>query len=389
VRRIQQALRPTQPPLISNQPSHVNAPISSATSPHTQPSPVVESASSTSSGRATPPSSNETQVQSLLADRASRLVAQKKKDDEEAKKRRSDKGKAKAEPSAVPEAQRKHVEQLRRKQSAAREERQRILQAIEDDKIARRAKQAEREAQRKAAAEGSEVKPEDEVPFAPASPLYATSGRITAHCALQVRLLDGSTIRSRFSSHDTLKDVRQWVDDTTTGDIGSGSKTPYIFKILLTPLPSKTVDFTEEGNALHDFGLTPSATLILVPARRSRSAALAYAAAPVGGNVFSRIIWYTLSLITGFVGVVLSFFSTLFSTSRPPQGPTQEPVHGEGPASGMDGSRIGARRVNEGRNDQQFYNGNSVSYLPYGCARSTTDQMQQTNFEPRPDDGEE
>jgi hypothetical protein len=328
-----------------------------ASLPTAQPelSPQVDSTSSTSSGRATPQSSNETNVQSLLAERAARLAVQKEKDDEEDKKRRAEK--AKARETTAPEAQRKHVEQVKRKQSAAREERQRILQAIEDDKAARRARQAEKEAMRKAAAE-PEAKPDD-VPFAPASPLYATAGRITEHCALQVRLLDGSTIRSKFSSHDTLKDVRQWVDDTTKGDVHGGRKTGYIFKILLTPLPSKTVDVTEEGKALHDLGLTPSATLILVPVLRN--AATAYAAAPAGGNGFMGLISYILSFITGFLGVLVSFFSTLFSTSGPPQTPAQETGRGYGPASGRDRGGIGARRVNERRNDQQFYNGNSVS----------------------------
>ncbi|KAK0656467.1 hypothetical protein B0T16DRAFT_425035 [Cercophora newfieldiana] len=364
-RRIQKALQSTPAPIPAS-PSPVSAATPAGNPSQPQPSPVGDSNSSTSSGRATPQSSNETQVQSVLAERAARLAVQKKKDEEEAKKRRVEKAAAKAE-STVPEAQRKHVEAVRRKQSAAREERQRILQAIEDDKAARRARQAEKEAMRRAAEEPEEK--QDDVPFAPASLLYPTSGRITEFCALQVRLLDGSTIRSKFSSHDTLKDVRQWVDDTTKGDIHGGGKKGYIFRILLTPLPSKTVDVTEEGKALRDLGLTPSATLILVPA--PRRAATAYAAARTDENAFMGFISYILSFITGFFGVVLSFFSTLFSTAGPPQAPTQDSAPADGVASGRDRSQIGARRVSERRNDQQFYNGNS------------------TNFEPRPDDDEE
>ncbi|KAK0633611.1 hypothetical protein B0T14DRAFT_507369 [Immersiella caudata] len=364
IKRLRKALQPAPPTPMSTPPSPESAALPAA---QTEPSPPVDSTSSTSSGRATPQSSNETNVQSLLAERAARLAAQKKKDDEEAKKRRSEKAKAKAKETAAPEAQRKHVEQVKRKQSAAREERQRILQAIEDDKAARRARQAEKEAMRKAAAEPEEK--QDDVPFAPASPLYATTGRITEHCALQVRLLDGSTIRSKFSSHDTLKDVRQWVDDTTKGDVPGGRKTAYIFKILLTPLPSKTIDVTEEGKALYDLGLTPSATLILVPG--PKHAATAYAAAPVAGNGLRGLISYILSFIASFLGVVVSFFSTLFSTSGPPQAPTPQGGPANGPTTGRDGSRMGARRVNERRSEQQFYNGNS------------------TNFEPRPDDDEE
>ncbi|KAK5654365.1 hypothetical protein OQA88_7274 [Cercophora sp. LCS_1] len=354
IRRITQVLKlatlPAQPAAtaVSHAPSEA----------HSQPNPA--DSSSTSSGRATPPSSTENQqaqVQAMLTERAARLVAQKKKDEEEARKRRIEKGKAKA---VNPDAQSKHADTLKRKQREAREERQRILKAIEDDKIARREAQERREAERRAAAaaDGGAEPQVAESTFAPASPLYPKSGRITEHCALQVRLLNGSTIRSKFLSKDTLKDVRQWVEQTTNGDVG-GSGKGYTFKILLTPLPNRTVDVTEEGKTLQELDLTPSATLILIPVTK---AVEAYASGS-RSILFAPII-FLLAIFNGFMRGVVMFFSTLFSTAGPPSARPSQPT-------GADQTGRGATTGRDGRHDQQFYNGNS------------------TNFEPRPEDEDE
>jgi hypothetical protein len=95
----------------------------------------------------------------------------------------------------------------RKRQQDAREERARILKRVEDDKIERR----HREAQRKAEVKGKEK-----------AQLVVDMGRLEStnlstptirskECALQIRLFDGSTIRSRFPSSGTLlSDVRPW-----------------------------------------------------------------------------------------------------------------------------------------------------------------------------------
>jgi hypothetical protein len=364
LRRLRQALQPPPAPALAS--SRNQAEQGVAPAPASLPAAAVpaapaadtESASSTSSGRATPTSAaaNEAQIQSLLAERAARLAAQKKKDEEEAKKRRLEKSKAKAESIAAgkaPDAQSKHAEALKKKQRVAREERERVLKAIEDDKAARKARQAEKEALRRAAEAAAEVEAKG-LPFAPASQLYPSTGRIHEKCALQVRLLDGSTIRSRFSSRDTLKDVRQWVDDNA--QLG---KTPYTFKILMTPLPSVKLDVTEEGKQLQELGLTPSATLILLPVMRRF--AKAYDDAPPPGNIFMRFLAYAVAYISGFFGVILSFIGTLFSTAGPPA-PLVDNPSSQGPASGRDGGQASGAR--QRRNEQQFYNGNSVGHFP-------------------------
>ena len=87
-------------------------------------------------------------------------------------------------------------------------------------------------------------------------------------CAVQVRLLDGSTIRSRFPSDQTLRThVRAWVDEQRSdGDV------PYTFKQILAPKPNRAITISEEDESLQSLGLTPSATLVMVPVQGSIAA---------------------------------------------------------------------------------------------------------------------
>lgn len=217
--------------------------------------------------------------------------------------------------------------------------------------------------------------------------------RSTGHCALQVRLTDGSTIRSRFSAEkDTVREVREWVE-ATVAESPTVKKGRYTFKVLLTPQPSRRIEQAEEGKTLGELGLAPSSTLILVPVAGGSGSGgrvrFAAAQADEGGNIFQRLIGF----LAAFFSTVVAFFSTLFSVSGPPNaGPTPEEVASEvrgeqqqqatraERASGrlLGGGGAGAA-VNRGagskikgfgderrdeerkRNDQQFYNGNSVS----------------------------
>lgn len=359
------ALIPSQP--AARQPQPTAAP-AAPPAPLNQPI-QVEQSSASSSGGATPPSPNDDQVQLLLAERGARLAEQKEKDEKQAKQRRVEKAKAKAEAEAngskKPDDQNKHAEALKRKQRNAREERQRILKAIEDDKAARKARMAEVRAERRASVASEK---QESAPFAPASQMLPSTGRLSEHCAIQVRLLDSSTIRSRFSSADTLKDVRQWVDDTR-----KDGKEPYVFKVLLNPLPSRTIDVTCEGKSLQELELCPSATLILLRVPKY-TAAYASSASPVAGgqgNVFQRFIGCILTIVTGFFGTIFAFLSALFSINGPPSaapGPassrTSQSLASADAIRRRGGNMAGVDRTDERRNDQQFYNGNSVSHKP-------------------------
>lgn len=295
--------------------------------------------------------------------------------------------------SSSKEAQAKqHAEQLKKKQNEAREERRRILKAIEDDKIARQARKAELEAERQAPTSTPTYS-------APGSQPRPSNSRLSEHCAIQVRLLDGSTIRNRFSSTtDTVRSIRKWVDDARTD-----GKTPYTFKILLTPLPSKAILTDEESQSLQTLKLAPSATLILVPlaGKKTTRPTTSYSAAskslptmvtdngPNAGqenqggdgndnNIFLRFITFILGIINGIFGVIMSFLTTLFSTAGAPQlvdqarqqrQQQQQQASSSATTGGAgDGSRINTlkrQKRPENRNDQQFYNGNSVSLPTY------------------------
>lgn len=171
---------------------------------------------------------------------------------------------------------------------------------------------------------------------------------------LHVRLLDGSTIRNHFASSDTLRStVRPWVDHAIRAG-GSGAAA-YTFKMVRIPPPALAIDVTQEDKPLAEVGLWPSATLILYPVARATSAL----GPGEGGNVLTRFYYFIMATITAMFGFVASFFTSLFRSPCPPPAPTED---ASARVSGLDARRVkgaqGAAR--ERRNDQQFYNGNSV-----------------------------
>ncbi|KAL2269546.1 hypothetical protein VTJ83DRAFT_1730 [Remersonia thermophila] len=416
IRRIKTVLDPTPPatsepatapdasqpaPAATTAPTTQAAPVSESPASSNPPNHEPEPSATSPPTNAAAPGSTNAHVLAILAERAARLAEKKKQEEEEAKRQRAEKAKAKAEAEAKgqpPDEQSKHAAAIRKRQQEARQERERILKAIEDDKAARRARREQEAAARRAGTPGEhddEKKPTPEsAPFAPASqvfpPLHATNPH--PRCAIQVRLLDGSTIRERFSSDETLADVRRWVDETRKDD--AEKRTPYAFKVLLTPLPSRTIDVTEESKTLRELDLVPSSTLILL--RVPKHAAAAYAAGATGavvaggGNILQRVLALATAVFTGFFGSIAAFFSTLFSTSGPPAAAataegrsaagqttqSQAPAEGEarrraGGGVGGGGRVVGLGDLNRGQDDQQdYYNGNS------------------TNFMSRPDDGE-
>ncbi|KAK3952916.1 hypothetical protein QBC32DRAFT_259112 [Pseudoneurospora amorphoporcata] len=382
--------------------------------------PTAASSSSPATTTTTPNTTQQAQIQAILAERAARLAIQKKQQEEAT--RAAARARAAAEDPSSPARQ--AADALRKKQQEAREERQRILKAIEDDKAARKARQLEKQREKEALTASESGEAEDKkgkgkgkakeeeagLPFAPPSPMLPRGNQpiksTGGHCALQVRLTDGSTIRSRFSAEkDTVREVREWVE-ATVSESPAVKNGRYTFKVLLTPQPSRRIEQEEEGKTLGELGLAPSSTLILVPTTAGSRTRVRFAGAEAGvaegtegggGNIFQRLIGF----LVAFFNTVVAFFSTLFSVSGPPNASaTPEHVAAEVRATqaeratgrslgggggggagaavnrGPAGSRIqgfGDERREEERkrkDQQQFYNGNS------------------TNFEPRRDDDE-
>ncbi|OBT64476.1 hypothetical protein VE03_05337 [Pseudogymnoascus sp. 23342-1-I1] len=201
-------------------------------------------------------------VAALLQERKIRMEAEKKKQDAQDKAERVRKAaerKAAIEAGQPEDPKRaadlKYAAQQKKRQQEARGERERVLKQIEDDKAERKARDAARKEQAKVVAGVEQPNPFT----APSSEMG--SMRTGDHCALKIRLFDGSAISSRFPSGATLEgEVRKWVDQEQ-----QVAESPYTFKHILTPFPNKEISISEEGKSLQDLGLVPNATLILVP----------------------------------------------------------------------------------------------------------------------------
>lgn len=357
VRRIQNSFS-AQPSQASHAPPAETA---SSTSPN-QPPQQAPSAEVSQ-----PAYQNETSdnVRRVLAERAARMQAQKEAAERKAKEEQAkaaDKAKADAESGADTEGARAHkqAELVKKRKKQDDEERQRILKRIADDKAERKDRAAERERQRIDNQKIGDVAAA--LSHAPETKLPSTT-KISSMTALQVRLFDGSTIRSRFKTATDLKEVRKWVDEN-----GGGDNSPYTFKQVLTPLPNKNIDATEELKSLGDLGLAPSSTLVLIPVVRYSSA---YDGQPPGG-IFTRV----LRLILGFLTWLLSLIGLGGAGPAPGQNAAASNTGSDSETSARAGSRVrGFQNPDDRRRDQQLYNGNSVRapvlvYVP--CANMLT-----------------
>lgn len=246
-----------------------------------------------------------------------------------------------------------YVTAQKKAQQEVRDERARILKRVEDDKLERKQREAQRREQKTRFTEGSG---DDEHPMhsrAAVNPQRA-SVKTGTQCAIQIRLFDGSTIRRRFPSSDTLqKEVRQWVEEER-GEID----TPFTFRQIMAPPPNRTITISEEEESLQSLGLIPSATLILVPIKGSVGA---YDNKGLG--VISKGVLAGYGLLSSGLGLVSGALGTLkggaLSTTSQSTGQA-----GKSPsASGAQTSSINIRTLTDQyppNEAQQLYNGNTV-----------------------------
>ncbi|RYP03996.1 hypothetical protein DL765_010337 [Monosporascus sp. GIB2] len=380
---------------------------------------AAPAASTAEENGAPPPASSsggmtqDARVRAALAERAKRLEADKKAKDAAAKAEAEARAKARrevvdssgAESSSannnIKAAERKYADGLRQRKQQAAEERRRILRRIEDDRLERKEREAqERQARLLAQATdpeapsdggsggnngfGGSLSPLPSV--GTTSPTSSTrtgarGGAGSDHCNLQVRLLDGSTMRARFPASGTLSgDVRPWIDSSRT----DGSDAPYTFRVVLTPLPNRAVDAGEEtGSTLAELGLTPSATLVLVPVPQFAEAYYGRSSSSDSGSLLWRALAFLWGIPAGILGLLAGF---LFGWGRGGrQRQQRRDVVGRGGSGGDEvelddaparGTTTSARirgfeNAEDRRRDAQFYNGNSL------------------NFEPRRDDDED
>ena len=318
----------------------------------------------TAQNQATPQASIANQpsqaVQNLLADRRRRLEIDQK--EKEAAERAERQAKADArqaaimsDPNSAKGKQATYAAQQRKRQQEAKLERERILQQIEHDKAERK----EKEEQRKALAR-AELQEKDDSALADEQlkneinrPTRPTRSK---ECALQVRMFDGSNIRHKFSSDATLRtDVRSWIDkERMDGDI------PYTFKQILTPLPNRTLSISDEEESLQSLGLTPSATLVMVPVQGYTAAYDHQGLVSRGASTGYSVILGGAGMITGALRTILGFGQ---AAERPNEAQGNEAVGDAAPETRGAGSSINIRTLRdqrEGRDDHQLYNGNQV-----------------------------
>ncbi|RGP71119.1 hypothetical protein FLONG3_7247 [Fusarium longipes] len=315
-------------------------PAQPAPAPVEPPQPIPETPTAPEQSQQAPVSSSTSEnVRRILAERAARLQAQREDNERKVKEERArikEKAKAEAEAGMNTDNARAHkaAEAVKKKRQQDQEERARILKRIEDDKAERRLRAEEREKQRLDNMKGGDVAAS--LVSAPETKL-ADSTKTGGMTALQVRLFDGSTLRSRFKTHAPLKEIRQWVDENRN----DGAQ-PYTFKQVLTPLPNKNIDETEEDKAIGELGLSPSSTLVLIPVKRYTSA-------------YDRDSQGIVSRIIGFLLSIFSWIFGLFGAGDERRGSGQD-----GPASSIRPSQ----NPNGQQRDQQLYNGNSLNFEP-------------------------
>lgn len=184
-----------------------------------------------------------------------------------------------------------------------------------------------------------------------------------SHYRLQVRLFDGSSVRSSFRPSQTIRnDVRPWLDPQMADD-----NRPYNLKHILTPLPSRTISVSEESQTLEELGIGPTATLVMVPVSTYTDAYSTSASSlPVrGASAVYNVVSSAAGIATGLVG---SFFGYAATTPENNEAGSSGPSSAPPPPSTQTSQRPRTtgptirtlRDQQDERGNNQFYNGNQV-----------------------------
>ncbi|KAI9784722.1 MAG: hypothetical protein M1816_000725 [Peltula sp. TS41687] len=270
------------------------------------------------------------------------------------------------DPSFEPKqaGERNHAEELRKRKEQARRERERIMKLVENDRLERRERLERRKMRSRAGSEKSIESSESRLTPSSDAQEPQSSTSTSKQCALQVRLLNGTTLRSRFRSDQTLhKDVRSWIDSNRTD-----GEAPYNFKQILVPQPNRTLSISDEQETLASLGLTPSATLVLFPVSGYTNA-YDGAAAP---GILSRGLSAGYGVVSSGVGLIAGALGSLLGsggqTQRGDSGEQNVNQPGTGSSSGAPHSRtIRVKTLHDQareRGDQQYYNGNQLNFEP-------------------------
>lgn len=178
---------------------------------------------------------------------------------------------------------------------------------------------------------------------------------------LQIRLFDGSSVRSSFDPSQSIrKDVRPWLDDQMD------EKHPFNLKHILTPLPNHTLTIADEEQTLQEYlGLGATANLVMVPIQSYTEAYTGSGSLPVRAvsGVYD-LASSTVSAAAGYVGSWLGYGQTTASEGSSAAQSSSTSGNARTPESRPAGSRgPNIRTLTDQRREQgnnQFYNGNQV-----------------------------
>ncbi|KIV86623.1 hypothetical protein PV11_02223 [Exophiala sideris] len=258
--------------------------------------------------------------------------------------------------SETQKAQRsEYIKMQREREQKQRDERERIKSQIKADREERRRLDEIRKQGETAAAQSS------------ASAGLAQSKPRSTEIRVQVRTFDGSTLRSTFQPSSTLsKDIRPWID------ANSNTTAPYNLKIILTPLPNRNIEASEEEQELRALGVVGSCTLVMVPVKGyvesytgSTSGGLLGAAVNGGYNLVSGTAGMVFGCVKSLLGYNQDGNAATASTSGSARG--QDSTQNPTPPNASKNVRVRTladQRAEDAKRDQQFYNGNQLNFEP-------------------------
>lgn len=179
---------------------------------------------------------------------------------------------------------------------------------------------------------------------------------------LQVRLFDGSSVRSSFTPSQTIRrDVRPWLDEKMD------EQRPYNLKHILTPLPNRTLTIADEEQTLEELNLGATANLVMVPIKSYTEAYTAPPSLPARAvNTAYDLASSAVGTATGLVGSFFGYGATPSSQDTPAAGSS---APGGDARGGSASTRPAASRgpiirtLHDQRREQgdsQLYNGNQV-----------------------------
>ncbi|EXJ55150.1 hypothetical protein A1O7_08075 [Cladophialophora yegresii CBS 114405] len=269
------------------------------------------------------------------------------------------------EPDEKQKAQRQeYIRMQREREQAAQAERERIKAQIKTDREERRRV----DELRKQGYRSSETDTDS-------TSTYARGGarsHATADVRVQVRTFDGSTLRTSLPASSRITDkLRPWIDEATSTNV------PYNLKLILTPLPNRTIEAGEEDTSLSDLGIVGSCTLVMVPVKgyvesystgagglMGQNGLLGGVGGMVSGgyNIVSGTAGWALGGVKSLLGYGGQQVGTTGASSSSTSTPSAE--QGAGGPKNVRIRTLADQRAEEAKKNQQFYNGNQLNFEP-------------------------